>query len=271
MIEITTKTQGAELTSIKFNGKERLHDGVSDWNRHAPVLFPIVGKVKDGQTIIENQVCKMGQHGFARDMEFEKIGENSYLLRYSEETLKKFPYRFEFKISYETTGDSVTTKYEIKNIDNKNIRFGLGGHPAFCCDYSNGELEFEKREDEVQVYQLENGLVKLEEEDKTKFINENKMSLNSTIFDDDAIILKKLKSNKVILKENNKNILEFDFTDFPILGIWSKPGANFVCIEPWFNTADKVDSDGKFDNKEDLLVLEPNESFRCSYKVKFLN
>ena len=269
MIEIVTKTHGAELESIRFNGEEKLHDGLKDWNRHAPVLFPIVGKLRNGETIIEDHVYKMGQHGFARDMNFEKIGENSYLLKYNEETLQKFPYKFEFKICYEVLEDSVTTKYEIKNIDNKSICFGLGGHPAFCCDYANGELEFEQVEDEVQVYQLVDGLVKLEEEDKTKFIIENKMKLHPNIFDDDAIILKNLKSNKVVLKENNQKLLEFDFTDFPILGIWSKPGAKFICIEPWLNTADKVDSNGKYENKENLIHLKPGEIFKCSYSVKF--
>ena len=77
MIEIKTVNKGAELVSIKFNGEEKMHDGESFWNRHAPVLFPIVGKLKDGKTIIDGKVCEMGQHGFARDMDFEKIGDNS--------------------------------------------------------------------------------------------------------------------------------------------------------------------------------------------------
>ena len=269
MIEITTKNQGAELTSIKLNGEEKLHDGVTDWNRHAPVLFPIVGKLKNGETMIEGKVYKMGQHGFARDMEFEKIGDHSYRLKFNEKTLEKFPYQFEFKISYETTKNSVTTKYEIKNIDDKTMKFGLGGHPAFKCNYENCELEFEQPEEKIEFYQLENGLVKLEEEDKSKFINKNKITFNKTTFDNDAIIMKNLKSNKIILKENGKPILEFDFTDFPLLAIWSKPGANFLCLEPWFNTADKINSDGNFETKENLIKLRPNEVFKCSYTVKF--
>ena len=269
MIEIKSKKIGAELISINFNGEEKLHDGISFWNRHSPVLFPIVGKLKNGETIIENQVCRMGQHGFARDMEFEEVGEDSYLLRYNENTLEKFPYKFELYICYETTDDSVTTKYKIKNIDDRNIMFGLGAHPAFRCNYENCELEFDKDESELKIYQLEDGLVKDVPEDKSSFIDENKIKLHKNIFDNDAIILKDLSSKVVTLKENNEKILEFDFNDFPYLGIWSKPGANFLCIEPWFNTADKVSSDGKFENKEDLINLSPKGVFECKYTVKF--
>ena len=269
MIEIVSKKEGAELISVKFNGEEKLHDGINDWNRHAPVLFPIVGKLKNGETLIENEVYQMGQHGFARDSVFEQVGNNAYLLRYNEETLKKFPYKFELYISYETTEDSVTTKYKVKNIDDKNIKFGLGGHPAFQCHYENCELEFEQEENEVQIFQLESGLVKTQEEDASKFINGNKVKLDEDIFENDAIIMKNLTSNKVILKEKNKNILEFDFTDFSYLAIWSKPGAKFLCIEPWLNTADRVNSDGKFENKENLIELKPNENVEYQYIVKF--
>ena len=269
MIEIISKKEGAELTSIKFDGQEKLHDGINDWNRHSSVLFPIVGQLKNGEAIIENETYKMKQHGFARDSVFEEIGENSYLLKYNEETLKKYPYKFELYISYETTENSVTTKYKVKNIDEKEIFFGLGGHPAFKCDYRNAEIKFEQNEENAEIFQLDNGLLKLEPEETTNFIKTDKIKLTANIFDNDAIIMKNLKSNKVTLIENEKEILEFDFTDFPYLAIWSKPGANFVCIEPWFNTTDKVNSDGIFKSKENILKLDPNKTFECSYTVKF--
>lgn len=269
MIEVKTKNDGAELTSIKYNDIEKLHDGINDWNRHAPVLFPIVGQLKNGEAIIENASYKMKQHGFARDSVFEEIGENSYLLKYNEETLEKYPYKFELYISYKTTDNTVTTEYKVKNIDDKKIYFGLGGHPAFKCNYRNAKLVFEQSEEEAQIYQLNNGLLKLEPENTSNFVNGNEITLDANIFDNDAIIMKDLKSNKVTLIENEKAILEFDFTDFPYLAIWSKPGANFVCIEPWFNTTDKVDSNSIFKDKENILSLEPNQEFTCSYTVKF--
>ena len=271
MIEIKTVNKGAELISIQKDGFERLHDGLNYWNRHSPVLFPIVGKLKDDKTVIDGQTYEMKQHGFARDMEFEKIDNNSYVLKYNDETLKKYPFKFELYVSYEVEKDTVITKYKVVNVDDRQIYFGLGGHPAFNCDYSSGKyrLEFEDIEEETEVYQLENGLVKDKPCKKSKFIKENRIYLDSKTFENDVIIVKNVKSRIIYLKTENKTILSFEFKDFPYLGIWSKPGAPFLCIEPWFNTADKVSSKGIFEEKEDLIELEPGQVFEASYKVKF--
>ena len=119
MIKIQTVKKGAELVSIKMNDIEKMHDGESFWNRHSPVLFPIVGKLKDGKTTIMGNEYFMGQHGFARDMEFEEIGEHQYVLKANDETLSKFPFRFELYISYEVEGNKVITKYKVVNKDDK--------------------------------------------------------------------------------------------------------------------------------------------------------
>lgn len=270
MIELKTKPQGAEITSIKKDGQEKIHDGKKDWNRNAPVLFPIVGQIKNGETEIEGKTYKMGQHGFARDMEFETIGENTYKLTYNEETLQKYPYRFELIIKHEIIGENaVTTTYTVNNIDEKPIYFGLGGHPAFICDYKNAEIEFEKEEDSIEIYQLDNGLIKQNPEDASRFTDKKTIKLNKNIFDNDAIIMKKLKSNYIILKEKGKQILKFDFTEFPILAIWSKKGANFLCVEPWFNTTDTVSSNGKFIEKEGIIKLNSGDKFEAKYKMIF--
>ena len=162
MLEIKTVKKGAELVSIKIDGVEKMHDGENFWNRHSPVLFPIVGKLKDGKTIIDGNEYQMGQHGFARDMEFEEISNNSYVLKANDETYKKYPYNFELYISYEVNKKKVTTKYKVVNKDSKEMIFGLGGHPAFACEYTSGKyrLEFEDIEDKIEIYQLEDGLVK---------------------------------------------------------------------------------------------------------------
>lgn len=276
MLEIKTKSAGAELISIKKDGEEKLHDGKEYWNRQAPILFPIVGKLKDGKTIIENQNYEMGQHGFARDMEFElvKNEENSveYKLESNEETIKKYPYQFILTVKYQVKNDCLTVSYEVENKDNKNIFFGIGAHPAFKCDYSSEKyyLEFEKQEDEVGILELEDGIIakaRLKEE----IIKDNKIYLKKDSFEKDAIIMQNLKSSKITLKEieNEKEILEFDFTGFPYLAIWSKKGAPFVCIEPWYNTADYKDSSGIFEEKKKIIGLNPKEKFKCKYKIKF--
>lgn len=272
MLEIKTVKKGAELVSINLDGFEKMHDGQNFWNRHSPVLFPVVGKLKDGKTIIENNSFEMGQHGFARDIEFEEIGENTYVLKSNEETLKSFPFDFELYISYEVTGNKVTTNYKVVNKSDKLMIFGLGGHPAFACEYASGKyrIEFEKIEDEIEIYQLEDGLLKDKPEKTNKFIKENRIFLDNKTFEKDAIIMKNIKSEKVFLKtETNKKVLTFEFKDFPYLAIWSKPNAPFICIEPWFNTADKVSSNGIFEEKEDLIELKPNQKFEAKYSVEF--
>lgn len=255
LLKIRTKCAGAELESILFNGEEMLHDGLTDWNRQAPILFPIVGKLKNDETIIDGNTYHMKQHGFARDCNFERIDENSYVLKYNDETLEKYPYKFELYVSYQMYGNSLITRYRVKNVDNKMICFGLGGHPAFKCDFNNAYLEFEWNEDEVEIYQLNNGLVKKECEDRRKFINGNRIILTPDYFDNDAVIMKKLKSNTVTLYNNGVKKLKFDFTNFPILAVWSKKGAKFLCIEPWLNTADAEDSNGRFEGKDGLIRL----------------
>ena len=284
MLKIQTKKSGAELTSIQYNGKEILFQGaqVLDnngniyWKRQAPILFPIVGQLKNSQTQIEDKTYEMSQHGFARDMDFEEISktenEHHYMLKYNEETLKKYPYKFELHVIYEIIGNTLTVNYKVKNIDDKIIYFGLGGHPAFNCNYSSGEYEiaFLENEDEIEFLKLKNGLIDTEKAEN--ILQDNKIYLKEDTFDNDAIIMKNIKSNKVILQnhETNQKILEFDFVGFPYLALWSKRGAPFVCIEPWQNTADRIDSTQIYKDKENIIELPKDKEYKCEFKIKIL-
>ena len=284
MLKIQTKKSGAELTSIQYNGKEMLFQGekVLDsngniyWKRQAPILFPIVGQLKNSQTQIEDKIYEMSQHGFARDMDFEEISKTEnkhhYMLKYNEGTLKKYPYKFELHVIYEIIGDTLTVTYKVKNIDDKIIYFGLGGHPAFNCDYSNGEyvIVFSENEDKIVFLKLKNGLIDTEK--AQNILQDNKIYLKEDTFDNDAVIMKNLKSNKVILQnhETNQKILEFDFTGFPYLALWSKKGAPFVCIEPWQNTADKIDSVQIYKDKENIIELPKDKKYQCKFMIKIL-
>ena len=285
MLKIQTKKLGAELTSIQCDGKEMLFqgekildaDGNIYWKRQAPVLFPIVGQLKDSKTQIEGKTYQMTQHGFARDMEFEEIlkteNKHHYVLKYNKDTLKLYPYKFELHIIYEIAENTLIVKYEVKNIDDKKIYFGLGGHPAFNCEYSKEEYEinFQEKEDNIEFLKLKNGLIDTEK--AKNILNNNKIYLEKNIFDNDAIIMKNIKSNKIILqnKKVNKKILEFDFTGFPYLALWSKKGAPFVCIEPWQNTADRIDSTQIYKEKANIIEIEKDNIFECQYSIKFYN
>jgi len=284
MLKIQTKKSGAELTSVQYNGKEMLFQGakVLDsngniyWKRQAPILFPIVGQLKNSQTQIEGEIYEMSQHGFARDMDFEEISKTEnkhhYMLKYNEETLKKYPYKFELHVIYEIIGDTLTVTYKVKNIDDKTIYFGLGGHPAFNCDYSNGEYEiaFSENEDKIEFLKLKNGLIDTEK--AQNILQDNKIYLKEDTFDNDAVIMKNLKSNKVVLQnhETNQKILELDFTGFSYLALWSKKGAPFVCIEPWQNTADRIDSTQIYKDKEGIIELPKDKEYKCEFKIKIL-
>lgn len=284
MLKIQTKKSGAELTSVQYNGKEMLFQGakVLDsngniyWKRQAPILFPIVGQLKNSQTQIEGEIYEMSQHGFARDMDFEEISKTEnkhhYILKYNEGTLKKYPYKFELHVIYEIIGDTLTVTYKVKNIDDKTIYFGLGGHPAFNCDYSNGEYEisFSENENKIEFLKLKNGLIDTEK--AQNILQDNKIYLKEDTFDNDAVIMKNLKSNKVILQnhETNQKILELDFTGFPYLALWSKKGAPFVCIEPWQNTADKIDSVQIYKDKENIIELPKDKKYQCKFMIKIL-
>lgn len=275
MIKIESKKDGAELISIKKDDIELMHDGIEFWQRHAPILFPIVGQLKDGTTIIEDKEYKMGQHGFARDMKFSELEKSEtlhrYVLKSDLKTKEKYPYEFELYVSYIVDKNSVITKYEIVNKDNKEILFGLGGHPAFKCEYSKEEYEiiFNKEETNIEFLELENGLVS----NKKAFniLKDNKIELLKNTFKNDAIIMKNINSNKVILcnKITKQEILDFDFTGFSHLALWSKIDAPFICIEPWFNTADHINSNGIFKNKENVIKLNVGETFNAQYKVTF--
>ena len=283
MLKIQSKKAGAELTSIQYNGKEMLFQGakVLDsngniyWKRQAPILFPIVGQLKNSQTQIEDKTYEMSQHGFARDMDFEEISktenEHHYMLKYNEETLKKYPYKFELHVIYEIIGDTLIVTYKVKNIDDKTIYFGLGGHPAFNCNYSSGEYEiaFLENEDKIEFLKLKNGLIDTEK--AQNILQDNKICLKEDTFHNDAVIMKNIKSNKVVLQnhETNQKILEFDFTGFLYLALWSKKEAPFVCIEPWQNTADRIDSIQIYKNKENIIRLEKDKEFECKYSIKF--
>ena len=284
-LEIVTSPIGAELTSIKYNSEERLHQGESVldkegkvfWKRHAPVLFPIVGSLKNNTTYIDGKKYEMSQHGFARDMVFDIVNiserEHTYVLKYNEDTLKMYPYKFELYISYIIEDNKLTIIYKVKNLDIRPIYFGIGGHPAFIIDLKNNKykVEFENEENNIKFSQLDAGLISY----KNNYINNSLMSNNRCIeirkdtFSHDAIIMSGLSSRKLRLYENNIEELEFEFGQFKYLSLWSKKNAPFLCIEPWQTTADYTDSNQDFTLKKDNIKLEVNEEYKCSYSIIF--
>ena len=287
--QMITSRLGGELLSYKLDGVEKIHQGQECidaygkvyWKRHFPVLFPIVGKLKQNRTIINGRTYEMSQHGFARDMEFDPITKldnfHSYVLRSNPSTMVKYPFEFSLYITYRTDGNKLTTIYKVVNDGDNNMPFGIGGHPAFKIDMEdllNEEyyLEFEQDEDKIHFLYLVDGLVGTEYA-KNIMIDKRRIKITKDTFNNDAVIMKGITSNKISLKRRrgNKTLLTMDFEGFPYLGVWSKPGAPFLCIEPWYSTADAVKSTGVFAQKSDILVLAPKKEFECKFTVEFFN
>ena len=287
--QMVTSKQGGEIISYKLDGIEKIHQGqeIVDengkvyWKRHWPVLFPMVGKLRRNQTIINGKTFEMSQQGFARDLEFEPVTKldnfHSYVLRSNSATKLKYPYEFSLYTTYRTDENKLTTMYKVINEGNGNMPFGIGGHPAFKIDREElykGEYYLEFEEDEIKIHflYLIDGLIGTDYA-SNKMKDKRRIEITPHTFDNDALIMKGITSNKISLKKKtgNKTLLTMDFTGFPYLAVWAKPGAPFVCIEPWYTTADNINSSGIFAEKTDTILLAPKKEFECRYTVEFFN
>lgn len=279
-IKVGVASHGAELQTVfhKQHNIEYLWQGeASIWPRKAPVLFPIVGKVKDNQYTYKQDSYSLPQHGFARDNAFTLISSTdsscTYRLTNTEETLKVFPFEFELDIIYAIEGATLKVAYRIHNPSTKNeIYFSIGAHPGFRCPLVEGEkfedyyLEFEKAEKLNRIL-LDGGL----RGDQTEVValTNNKLPLTVDLFGPkDAIVVSGLNSERISLK-SNKSIhgLHFDYQNYPWFGIWSKPGP-FVCLEPWMGVADDIHSTGEFIKKESIQFLKPNTEVLFTYSIE---
>ena len=286
---MTTSRFGGELLSFKLDGIEKIHQGEESvdengkvyWKRHAPVLFPIVGKLKRSQTLINGRTYEMPQHGFARDMEFEPITKldnfHSYVLKSNKYTMARFPFEFELYNTYRQEDNKLTFIYKVVNTGKNNMPFSIGGHPAFKVDpddlkRGNYYLEFEEEEEKAHFLYLVDGLVGTEYS-KNLLINDKYLLLDEHTFDNDALIIKGIQNKKISLRNRRtqKVVLNFEYEGWQYLGIWSKAGAPFLCLEPWTSTADRVNSNNVFVQKTDLKILEPGEEFENKFSVEFFN
>jgi galactose mutarotase-like enzyme len=279
VLEVSVDTLGAELASIRSiaDDAEYLWQGdPSFWVRRAPILFPVVGKLAGGVFRLGGHEYVLPQHGFARDEEFElaetAAGSLAFRLRDRPELLDHFPFHFEILVRYQLSEASITVMYEVRNPGSTALWFSIGAHPGFACPIIPGQnvddyiLEFDETENCAR-YPIKDGLIATEAEPFLK--DERVIHLDNHLFDNDAIVLKNVKSGGLTLKstETEKSV-RVEFPGWPYLGIWSKPGgAPFVCIEPWFGIADGVDFRGDLTEKEGILRLEPEGEFRCDHRI----
>jgi galactose mutarotase-like enzyme len=266
---------GAELISLKTNqNREYIWEGNPEfWGKHSPILFPIVGTLKNNSFHHDGIEYHLSRHGFARDMEFELIDatENSatFSIQSSEETLKVYPFEFELQLIYTLEENNLSIAYKVTNKGKYTMPFSIGAHPAFTLpnQFENYAITFEK-EESLEYYILDNDLIS----NKTKKLEvQNKqIPLTYELFKNDALIFKTLKSNSLTILEDENPILRVHFEDFPSLGIWTKINAPFLCIEPWFGYSDTNENSGNLFEKEGIQILESNAIFYSKFSIEIL-
>jgi galactose mutarotase-like enzyme len=275
---IATQQKGAELTSIFSKGKnfEFLWQARAEvWSRHAPILFPIVGKLSQNKTLYQNEIYSQNQHGFARDLPFELTEIYADLLVFklesSELTKSQFPYDFCLFVEYQIIENSLIITYKIHNTDSKPIYYTIGAHPGFALPVhklNEYVIEFEQKE-ELRRHLLSDGLFNGDTE--IIGLDTNSIPLSTSLFDKDAIVFKHLKSSWVKLKHLHSNYeVKMSIAGWPYLGIWTKAGCEeFICLEPWQGLADTVGFTGDVSEKEGMRKLDFGAIESFSYTIEF--
>jgi len=277
---INVVAKGAELTRIfhKQHKIEYLWDAKPEvWAKHSPVLFPVVGALKENSFLYEGKSYELSRHGFARDRVFE-VGAYtadgiSFTLRDDDATSKIFPFRFQFTITYRLTENTLSVTYLVHNPDAASpLLFSVGGHPAFRLpleeglQYEDYVLLFNKAENSGRWPISKEGLIELEA--KPLLENTNELPLHKDLFSKDALVLKGLKSDSVRLASaKSDHGIQFNFPGFPFLGLWAAPGADFLCIEPWCGIADSVQHNQQLEQKEGIIKLPAGQTFSAAWQV----
>lgn len=282
LLQLTIARTGAEMqriTGIK-NNMEFMWDGdLEFWSGHAPHLFPIVGTLKDDMFMFNSEIYHLPRHGFARRHSDYAVNQENdrqitFTLTDSPETLKLYPFHFELKITYTLHENVIKVDYEVVNMDDKTIYFSLGAHPAFNCPvyhdetYADYLLHFDQAEQaKTHTLNPKNGLITTRT--LPVFSTPHTINLTPTLFDDDALIFEDLHSKKVsLVSKDHGKILSVNFAGFPYLGLWAKPGAQFVCIEPWHGISDSENTNQELVQKEGIIDLNVKQTFRASYSIE---
>jgi len=272
-------TKGAEWRSFteKVHGNEFLWQADPQyWSKAAPVLFPIVGTLKDGTYEYQGQTYSLGRHGLAREREF-RVKEQEpwrvvFVLDSDDETKKVYPFDWSLEIEYRLWKRVIHTTYRVINRGTGDLLFSIGAHPAFNLPFAgegkfeDGFLDFEMKEPLERWLLNDKGLLSGE----TRPLPNAGRSLVTTrpLFAEDAVVMKHLKSSRIALRQRDSNwALSMEFPGFPYFGVWTAPGAPFVCLEPWCGITDSVDATGKLEDKEGINRLAPGETFTRSFAI----
>ncbi len=283
-LTIEMKELGAELTSIFDHNTNTQYLWNADpkfWKRHAPILFPIVGSLKNKTYTYQGQTYPSLQHGFARDMEFKIVNKTEneiwFLLEPTDETRRIYPFEFLLELGYRLEERKITCFWRVTNRSNSTMHFSIGGHPAFYCPLDTIEEQSEyyiSFDTEVPVRYLlvdENGYANKKPQNEQNILTTDHgiLPIISNMFDYDALIIEDHQCHKVSLLDPGKIPYVTVTFDAPLFGLWSpaKKNAPFICIEPWYGRCDASDFNGTLEEREYSNSLEPGEIFKAEYSI----
>ena len=278
---VSIHPKGAELQSLyhKTHRQEYMWSGdAAFWGKHSPLLFPIVGALKENRYYYQDKPFSLSRHGFARDREFEAESQTAdsitFLLRSDDSTRAVYPFDFELRVIYRLQPGGMSTTYQVRNQAAETLYFSVGGHPAFKVplventEYTDYYLEFDHKETAPRWPISKDGLIG--REPLPLLQDEQILRLTKELFAKDALVFKRLKSTGIALRSaRTERGLRMDFPGFPFLGIWAAPNADFVCIEPWCGIADPVDSNQQLVDKEGINRLEAGGVFERTWTLRF--
>jgi len=279
-LTLKVSSMGAELQSIKDNnGKEYLWQADAKyWNRHSPLLFPVVCGLWEGKYRYAGKEYSMERHGFARDTEFTLISKSenkvTFALHESEETLRQYPFPFNIAVTYRLDSNKIHVIWHVENTGNTEMHFQIGGHPAFNVPDINegdaliGTMRFDNTNKIERIYGNEGGCINPE---RFELKTDNGLyEFTEESFKDDAVIIDKSQVHKIeLLNKKMQPVVTLSFKA-PAVGLWSPFGKNapFVCIEPWYGIHDWAHYDGEFQDKYLMNHLLPGASFMSEYTIE---
>ena len=263
---------GAELCSvIDSEGTEFIWQAGEVWPKHAPNLFPIVGSLLDHEYTYQGETYSLSHHGFARNKNFELLHQSEHsvclVLQHDEETLHSYPFKFTFLITYTLEANNLSQTFRVINDDDRTLPVSFGGHPGFNASPINDfEIIFSEKEF-IKSNQLSGPYIN---ENEIDIIQTDRISMDKTIFNNDALIFQGLNSKEVSLqKKNSTYAVKMNIDEFPYLGIWAKPGAPYVCLEPWQGLADYLDHNKNIEHKKGIILLPFGEEIEKIFRMTF--
>ncbi len=268
---------GAELTSLKdAEGRELMTNAdPAYWTGHAPILFPVVGRPYRDTIRIDGTEYPMKQHGFARRMAFavseQQPGSVAFTLEATPETRAVYPFDFALTITFVLTDATLSVDVAITNPAEQPLPASFGFHPAFAWPLPYGQDRADHRivfsADEPDTLRMIADDGTIAEGERPSPLEGRTLRLRDDLFAKDALVWDSVRSDSVTYGAETGPQLRIDFPDTPMLGIWTKPGAAYVCVEPWHGIADPEGYDGDFHDKPGVFGIAPGDTKRIALRV----